>query len=112
MTDPQTGQPAVSRLLDQQEAMKATLTELQVAMARVETKLTTMCQQRQEQHSEHTACLAQRETVFTSNEKEHEEIWKAISRLTTWGKAIAIVGSILLVTLGIISYIIAIGGRI
>lgn len=112
MTDPSTGQPAVTRLLDQQEAMQDTLTEVKVALARVETKLEQMCSQRQEQRQEHLACLAAREVNFTTNDHDHEEIWKAINRLTTWGKAIAIVGSILLTALGIISYLIAIGGRI
>lgn len=112
MTDPQTGQPAVSRMLDQQEAMQGMVAALQVGQARIETKLDTMCEQRREQHAEHTACAAHNESNFAANDRDHEEIWKAISRLTTWGKAIAIVGSILLMTLGIISYAIAVGGRL
>lgn len=112
MTDPSTGQPAVTRLLDQQSEMARTLTELQVAVGQINVKLTAMCEQRVEQHQEHVACLAQRECSFSDNEAEHVQLWKAISRLTTWGKAIAIVGSILLVTLGIISYVISIGGHL
>ena len=112
MTDPQTGQPAVSRLLDQQAAMQATLMQVEIALARVETKLEQMCAQRQEQRTEHVACLAARELNFTANDADHAEIWKAVSRLTTWGKAIAIVGSILLAVLGIVSYVIAIGGHL
>lgn len=112
MTDPTTGQPAVTRILDQQEAMQCQLTELKVGQARIETKLDAMSEQRQEQHQEHVGCLAARETAFESNEKDHVAIWKAIARLTTWGKAIAIVGTILATTLGIISVAIALGDRL
>lgn len=112
MTDPQTGQPAVSRLLDQQEAMQAMVAALQVGQARIETKLDTMCEQRREQHQEHVSCLAARECAFENNEADHVAIWKAISRLTTWGKAIALVGSILATVLGIISVALTIGARV
>jgi hypothetical protein len=112
MTDPQTGQPAVTRLLDQQEAMRQTLTELQVAVGQIDTKLTTMCEQRREQHAEHVGCLAQRETAFEINAAEHDQIWAAINRLTTWGKAVSIVGGILVTVLSIISIALAIGARV
>lgn len=112
MTDPTTGQPAVSRLLNQQETMQGQLTELKVGQARIETKLDTMCEQRREQHTEHTACLAQRECAFESNAQEHDRIWERLNQVTTWGKAIAIVGSILATGLGILIYIIALGEKL
>ncbi len=85
---------------------------LQVGQARIETKLDTMCEQRKEQHAEHVGCLAQRETAFESNEKAHEQIWASINRLTTWGKAISIVGGILVTVLSIVSIALAIGARV
>lgn len=112
MTDPTTGQPAVTRILDQQEAMQDKLVALQTGQVRIETKIDTLCEQRREQHTEHVGCLAQREAAFIDNEADHVAIWKAISRLTTWGKAIAIVGTILATTLGIISVAIALGDRL
>lgn len=112
MTDPQTGQPAVTRLLDQQAEMARTLTELQVAVGQINVKLTAMCEQRVEQHQEHISCLACRETNFAANDQEHVDMWKAISRLTTWGKAVAIVGTILITALSIASVMLALGDRI
>jgi hypothetical protein len=112
MTDPTTGQPAVTRILDQQEAQGLKLTELQVGQVRIETKIDTLCEQRREQHTEHVGCLAQRETAFESNAAEHDQIWAAINRLTTWGKAVSIVGGILVTVLSIISIALAIGARV
>lgn len=92
--------------------IEAQISDMRESMARIETKLNTMCEQRKEQHAEHVGCLAQRETAFESNEKAHEQIWASINRLTTWGKAISIVGGILVTVLSIVSIALAIGARV
>lgn len=112
MTDPSTGQPAVTRILDQQEAMQDKLASLQSGQARIETKIDTMCEQRREQHNEHLGCLAQRESAFESNAGEHDRIWAAINRLTTWGKAIAILGSTIITILTILNILLSIGVKL
>lgn len=112
MTDPQTGLPAVSRLLDQQESMQRTLTEVLVSLGRMDAKLNDMCRQRQEQHQEHIACVAHNEECFNENEKEHRELWGAFNRLTTWGKALTIVGSVLVTVLTIITLTVSLGGSL
>lgn len=112
MTDPQTGQPAVSRLLDQQEAMQAMVAALQVGQARIETKLDTMCEQRKDQHEEHVACLAHREMNFSENDDEHARLWASINELTTQWKAIRIFAAIIIGALTIISILLAIGEKL
>jgi hypothetical protein len=92
--------------------IEAQISDMRESMARIETKLSTMCEQRKDQHAEHVGCLAQRETAFESNAAEHDQIWAAINRLTTWGKAVSIVGGILVTVLSIISIALAIGARV
>jgi hypothetical protein len=112
MTDPTTGQPAVTRLLDQQESQGRTLTELLVAVAEIKTKLDVVCSQRQEQHQEHTGCLAARETAFETNANEHDRIWERLNLITTWWKAFGIVGGIAITILSILNLLFIIGVKI
>lgn len=112
MTDPQTGQPAVTRILDQQEAQGLKLTELQVGQVRIETKIDTLCEQRREQHAEHVGCLAQREMAFETNAAEHDQIWERLNLITTWWKAFGIVGGIALTILSILNLLFIIGVKI
>lgn len=59
----------------------------------------------------HTDKLITASGVKTSEEQntlDHQKIWEAINKLTTWGRAVAIVGSILVGVLSIMTAVLTI----
>lgn len=99
-------------LLANQEAMARDITDVKVAIGRLETKIQTLCSQRGEQHTEHIACQAHIDSQLNSNAEEHEEIWRSVNRLTVWGRAVAIIGSITIAVLAILNILLSIGVRL
>jgi len=100
------------QLLASQEAMARDITEVKVAVGKMEAKLTTLCQQRKEQHEEHVSCQASTCKRLDQHEQEQQRIWESVNRLTAWGKAIAMVGSIVVAVLTILNILLSLGVKL
>ena len=78
-------------------------------MARIETKLTTMCDQRKEQHEEHLSCQAHINKVFDENDAEHRAMWKVIRSLDVKWKVASGLGGAIIVVLTILNILLSVG---
>lgn len=96
-------------ILSTMQQLQKDMGEVKVGLGKVQTSVETLCEQRSEQQLQHTACRHDLDRDLAENEKAHEAMWKAINRLTTWGKAIAIVGPILVAVLTVLNILLALG---
>jgi hypothetical protein len=85
------------------------LSAVRETMVRIETKINTMCEQRKEQHEEHTNCRASIEKAFEDNDKEHGDMWKVIRSLDVKWKVASGLGGAIIVVLTILNILLSVG---
>ena len=91
--------------MDSYRQMAADITEIKVAVGRLETKISTLCQQRVEQHAEHVHCQAD----IHKRLDEHDD---EISTLNTRWKVATGLVSALITVLTILNILLSIGVRL
>lgn len=88
------------------------ITLLREGVARIETKITTLCAQRKEAHEDHVGCRAHIDKEIDRISEEQAALDETVNKLTAWGKAVAIVGSICIAALTIINILLSIGVKL
>ena len=88
------------------------ITDIKVAVGRMETRIGTLCQQRTEQHQEHLHCQENIHRRLDDNDDEHERIWEAVNALgTKWKVATGLVGALVTV-LTVLNILLSVGVKL
>lgn len=112
MVDPTTGQPALSRILDNQERLQDSMNKVEISLGRMETQVETLIYQRGEQHTDHLGCRQSIDHELEKLAHEVELVADKVDRVTTWFRAVAVLGAIFIAVLTILNILMAIGVRI
>jgi hypothetical protein len=103
-------------ILVNQDGMQEKMIEIRIDLATMKTEVRQMRDEQinvasglkeQNRVSNDGIMLAssQSRSIGDANTLAHQEIWDAINKLTSWGRAVAITGSILVMTLSILTIV-------
>ncbi len=96
----------ISRVLDGQETMTATLTDIQVKVGCIETSIEDMKMERVNTRTELIAYRLEHTDERKTNETAHADIWKELTNLTTWLKGMTVAWGILAVVLTVVMFVV------
>lgn len=97
---------ALSRVLDNQEKMAATLTDVQVKVGRIESSVDDMKEERDNTRTELAAYRLEHTQECADNVKAHADIWKGVSNLTAWLRGMSVAWGILAVVLVVVVFLV------
>jgi hypothetical protein len=78
-------------------------------LARVEERLEGFTAERQRAHDDHVSCRASVDKELEDLDLKYDRLGEAFSRLLTWGKAIAVIGSAAGTALVVLNILLAVG---
>ena len=73
------------------------------ALGRIEGMLSGFGEQRQRAHEDHVACRAAVDKELDDLTEHYKALDSAMSKLITWGKALGIVGTVIIVSLAVLN---------
>ncbi len=104
--DPNTGHPLIARVLDAQEVMNATLTDVQVKVGRIDQFIDDLKLDRDRINIGFQQHCADEKERFRENDVDHGDIWKTLNSLTTWLKGMTVAWGILAVVLTVVMFVV------
>ncbi len=88
-----------------QRKMAADITDIKVIVGRLDERITTLCNERRTQHDDHLHCRGELDREIERLWGEWTKLSECVNKLLSWGKALGIVGSALVIILAAINIV-------